>query len=87
MKIKTILLLLALCVTMSVSAQMRYHDVELSNAKGEVIEMSSFMGTAKTNAMKYQFSDYQYDSKGNWLSRKQSYMGKEDTYTRTIEYY
>lgn len=57
------------------------------NAKGEVIEMSSFMGTAKTNAMKSQFSDYKYDATGNWISRKSSFLGQQGTETRTIEYY
>ena len=169
MKIKTILLLLALCVTMGVSAQMRYHDAELNDAKGKVKSISTtavvlgesqlitieftvdgkqkgvrdaeydsngylIKSTNKNNEItvttkyiwengrlieavnttsinditmsiklkynnkgeqiecamdtfKYQYSDYKYDSKGNWISRKQSYMGNEDTYTRTIEYY
>jgi len=33
------------------------------------------------------YTDYQFDSKGNWISRKTSMMGQETTQTRTIEYY
>ena len=66
---------------MSVTSEYTY------NAKGEVIEMSSFMGTAKTNAMKSQYSDYKYDASGNWISRKGVFMGAQYTETRTIVYY
>ena len=33
------------------------------------------------------FTDYQFDSHGNWISRKTSMMGQEMTQKRTIEYY
>ena len=52
MKIKTILLFLALCITMGVSAQMRYHDAELNDAKGKVKSISTnsvVWGGAKVN--------------------------------------
>jgi hypothetical protein len=55
------------------------------NAKGELIEMS--MGSVKPNAIQIQFSDYKYDAKGNWISRKRSSVGVQSTETRTIEYY
>ena len=38
-------------------------------------------------AMDQPFSDYKFDEKGNWISRKTSMMGQEMTFTRTIEYY
>ena len=33
------------------------------------------------------FSDYKFDAKGNWISRKTSMMGQEMEVTRTITYY
>ncbi|MBR4708755.1 MAG: hypothetical protein IKP30_01420 [Bacteroidaceae bacterium] len=169
MKIKTILLFLALCITMGVSAQMRYHDAELNDAKGKVKSISTnsvvlgesklitieftvdgkqkgvrdaeydsngylIKSTNKNNeftvttkyiwengrlieavsttsinditmsiklkynnkgeqiecamdTFKYQYSDYKYDAKGNWISRKRSFLGQQETETRTIEYY
>lgn len=38
-------------------------------------------------AMEQPFSDYKFDEKGNWISRKTSMMGQEMNFTRTIEYY
>jgi hypothetical protein len=38
-------------------------------------------------AMEQPFTDYKFDEKGNWISRKTSMMGQEMTFTRTIEYY
>ena len=55
------------------------------NAKGELIEMS--MGSVKPNAIQIQYSDYKYDARGNWISRKRSSLGVQSTETRTIEYY
>ena len=56
------------------------------NAKGEVVEVSVYMGSAK-NTTKIQYSDYKYDATGNWISRKSSLFGQQDTETRTIVYY
>ena len=56
------------------------------NAKGEVVEASKYMGSAK-NTMKIQYSDYKYDSRGNWISRKERFMNEQMTETRTIVYY
>ena len=33
------------------------------------------------------YSDYKYDEKGNWISRKTSIMGQEVEQTRSFEYY
>ncbi len=33
------------------------------------------------------YTDYKFDDKGNWISRKASMMGQEMVQTRTIEYY
>ncbi|MBR5687932.1 MAG: hypothetical protein IKX36_08235 [Prevotella sp.] len=37
--------------------------------------------------METPFSDYKFDDKGNWISRKTSMMGQDMEQTRTIEYY
>ena len=37
--------------------------------------------------MNIPFTDYKYDEKGNWISRKSSMMGQEVEQTRKIEYY
>ena len=37
--------------------------------------------------MKMEYTDYQYDAKGNWISRKTQMMGQDIEQTRTIEYY
>lgn len=37
--------------------------------------------------MESPYSDYKFDSKGNWISRKTSMMGQEMEEARTIEYY
>ena len=66
---------------MSITSESTY------NAKGEVVEISSFMGTSKTSTMKFQYSDYKYDSRGNWISRKRLFMNDQTTETRTIVYY
>jgi formylglycine-generating enzyme required for sulfatase activity len=56
------------------------------NAKGELIERSLSIGDTKSD-FKYQYSDYKYDSKGNWISRKIVFMEEQWTETRTIVYY
>ena len=52
------------------------------NAKGEQIEVSDSGGF-----LKVQYSDYKYDARGNWISRKSSILAKSATETRTIVYY
>ena len=34
-----------------------------------------------------KYTDYKYDAKSNWISRKTNMMGQEMKLTRTIEYY
>ena len=54
------------------------------NDKGEIVKLSmSMMG----NDITIEYSDYKYDDKGNWISRKTSAMGQEMETPRTIEYY
>ena len=54
------------------------------NDKGEIVKQSmSMMG----NDMTIEYSDYKYDDKGNWISRKTSVRDREMETPRTIEYY
>ena len=39
------------------------------------------------NGMEMKYTDYKFDDKGNWISRKTSVMGQEITTERTITYY
>jgi len=54
------------------------------NDKGAVAAQSMDFGG---QAMEMPYTDYKYDAKGNWISRKMSMMGQEMEQTRTIEYY
>ena len=54
------------------------------NEKGAPASMSmNMMG----QDMNIPYTDYKYDAKGNWISRKTSMMGQEMEQTRKIEYY
>lgn len=54
------------------------------NDKGEIIKQQIDMGGQK---MEMEYSDYKYDDRGNWISRKGSVMGQQIDAPRTIEYY
>jgi len=54
------------------------------NDKGAIASQSMDMGGQE---MKMEYTDYKYDAKGNWISRKTSLMGQDMEQTRTIEYY
>ena len=54
------------------------------NEKGAPAAESINMGGQE---MSSPFTDYKYDDKGNWISRKVSMMGQEMEITRTITYY
>ena len=56
------------------------------NDKGAVAEESMDMGGGGRE-VKIPYTDYKYDAKGNWISRKTSIMGQEMVQERTIEYY
>ena len=54
------------------------------NEKGAPAKVSmNMMG----QDMEIPYTDYKYDDRGNWISRKVSAMGQEMEQTRTIEYY
>ncbi len=54
------------------------------NDKGATEKESVNMGGQQIET---PYSDYKYDSKGNWISRKTTMMGQTMEQTRTIEYY
>ena len=54
------------------------------NDKGGSASQSMDMGGQE---MKMEYTDYKYDAKGNWISRKTQMMGQDMEQTRTIEYY
>ena len=54
------------------------------NDKGAIASQSMNFGGRE---MKMEYTDYKYDEKGNWISRKTSMMGNEIEQTRTIEYF
>ena len=54
------------------------------NDKGAVASQSMDMGGQE---MKMEYTDYKYDAKGNWISRKTNMMGQDMEQTRTIEYF
>ena len=71
----------------SQSMEMMGNQVETKltyNDKGAVAAQSMNFGG---QAMEMPYTDYKYDAKGNWISRKMSMMGQEMEQTRTIEYY
>ena len=54
------------------------------NEKGVVVSQSmDFDG----HEMSSPYTDYKFDDKGNWISRKTNMMGQEMEQTRTIEYF
>ena len=54
------------------------------NDKGIVASQSMDFGGQE---MSSPYTDYKFDSHGNWISRKTSMMGQEMEQTRTIEYF
>ena len=54
------------------------------NDKGAISAQIMDMGGQQ---MEMPYTDYKYDEKGNWISRKSSMMGRDMEQTRKIEYY
>ena len=54
------------------------------NDKGAVASQTIEGGP---QSMTINYTDFQYDSYGNWISRKTSMMGQEMEQKRTITYY
>ena len=71
----------------SQSMNMMGNDVTTTytyNDKGAVDTQSMNFGGQQ---MEMKYTDYKYDAKGNWISRKTSMMGRDMEQTRTIEYF
>ena len=71
----------------SLSMNMMGRDVVIKrtyNEKGAAASESMDMGGQD---MSTPYTDYKYDDRGNWISRKVSMMGQEMEQTRKIEYY
>lgn len=71
----------------SQSMNMMGNDVDATftyNEKGAVASQSMNFGG---QPMEMKYTDYKYDEKGNWISRKTNMMGRDIEQTRTIEYY
>lgn len=54
------------------------------DAKGNMTGMSMDIGG---HPMTIPYTDYKYDARGNWISRKTTLMGEAMENPRTIEYY
>ena len=59
-------------------------STRIFNDKGATEKETVDMGGQK---MEMPYTDYKYDDKGNWISRKSSMMGQTMEQTRTIEYF
>ena len=71
----------------SQSMNMMGRDVVMKytyNDKGAIAAQVMDMGGQEMNM---PYTDYKYDDRGNWISRKTSMMGREMVQTRKIEYY
>ena len=60
---------------------------ENGRIKSQTMNMMGQDMTTGGNEMTNPYTDYKYDDRGNWISRKGSMMGQEMEQTRTIEYY
>ena len=59
-------------------------SIRTFNDKGATDKETINMGG---QTMETPYTDYKYDDKGNWISRKSSMMGQTLEQTRTIEYF
>ena len=59
---------------------MKFKYDEKGYLKAQVMDMGG-------QEMEIPYTDYKFDSHGNWISRKTQMMGQEREQTRTIEYY
>jgi len=62
-------------------------DMEITRTFNEDGTSASDIINAGGQKMESPYSDYKFDSHGNWISRKGQMMGQTIEQTRTIEYY
>ena len=70
--------------SMKMSFQGQDVTIKYTWKDGKLATQSMDMGGQK---MEMEYTDYKYDAKGNWISRKTNMMGQEMEQTRTIEYF
>jgi hypothetical protein len=61
-----------------------FKSTNVYDDKGVLVKTVMDMGGQQ---METPYTDYKFDAKGNWISRKTSMMGQEMEESRTIEYY
>lgn len=69
------------------SMNMMGQDVDVKfnyGDKGQIVSQTLNMGGQQ---MDMPYEDYQFDARGNWISRKSNMMGRDMVQKRTIEYY
>ena len=69
------------------TSNMMGQDVKIIYAYNDKGAVASQTIEGGPQSMTISYTDFQYDSHGNWISRKTSMMGQEMEQTRTIEYY
>ena len=70
--------------TMDMGGGQTFTITRTYNEKGAPVADSFDMGG---QVMENPYTDYQYDDRGNWISRKTNMMGQEMEQTRAITYY
>ncbi len=70
--------------TMDMGGGQAFTITRTYNEKGAPAADSFDMGG---QVMENPYTDYKYDERGNWISRKTNMMGQEMEQTRTITYY
>ena len=62
-------------------------DGKQENLKNATYDENGYLMNMMGQEMVIEHSDYKYDDKGNWISRKTSVMGQSMEAPRTIVYY
>ena len=63
------------------------NDIEIKITYDEKGMRSAQSMDFNGQAMEIPYTDYKFDDRGNWISRKTSMMGQEMVENRTIEYF
>ena len=71
----------------SQSSNMMGQEVKITYAYNDKGAVASQTIEGGPQSMTINYTDFQYDSHGNWISRKTSMMGQEMEQKRTITYY
>ena len=71
----------------SQSSNMMGQEVKITYAYNDKGAVASQTIEGGPQSMTINYTDFQYDSYGNWISRKTSMMGQEMEQKRTITYY